>query len=87
MKFALMKQKIAPWLGAVFCAALSLITIVSNLVLTVVNGGDTGGWAIVFLSFLPMCFYFAAIGTSHMQREIRDLKAQLAQLEAKYGAP
>jgi hypothetical protein len=34
----------------------------------------------VFLSFLPMCFFFVGIATSNMQREIRELRQELDDL-------
>jgi uncharacterized membrane protein len=72
-----MKEKFAPWMPAAFCAALSLITICTNLRLTVVNHTDTGGWAVVFLCFLPMCFYFVGMAISRTQAQIRDLQRQV----------
>jgi ABC-type tungstate transport system substrate-binding protein len=38
----------------------------------------------VFLCFLPMCFFFVGSAIRNMQREIRELRAQLsAQAGAK----
>jgi hypothetical protein len=75
------KRATSPWVPAGFCAFLSLVTIVSNLWLTVVIGRDYGGWAIGFLCFLPMCFFFVGALTSQMQREIQDLRKQIAELQ------
>jgi TRAP-type C4-dicarboxylate transport system permease small subunit len=81
MRLAITRQKIAPWVAAAFCAVLSLITILQNLWLTVVNRTETGGWAVVFLCFLPVCFCFVGMAISESQREIRELKQQLAELQ------
>jgi len=40
-------------------------------------------WAISFLCFLPMCFFFVAAATSSLQREVRELRKRLADLEQK----
>jgi hypothetical protein len=86
MTIAAMRLTLAPWLAAVFCAILSLLTVVSNLWLSVANQSDVGGWAIPFLCFLPMCFYFAGAGIFHMQAEIRELKKQVSELQGKQTA-
>ena len=74
------KRAILPWLSAVFCAFLSLITISANLWLSVANRSDVGGWAIAFLCFLPMCFFFVGTAVKEMQREISELRNEIAEL-------
>ena len=61
---------------------LSLITIVMNLWLSFSNGSNVGGWAVVFLCFLPMCFFFVGAATSQMQREVLELRRQVAEMQA-----
>lgn len=80
MFFKEMKRKAAPWIAAGFCATLCIITISANLTLSVVNHTDVGGWAIVFLCFLPMCFFFVGSVVSDMQAQIRDLRKQIEDL-------
>ncbi|HEX3726580.1 MAG TPA: hypothetical protein VHV08_10075 [Pirellulales bacterium] len=77
------KEKLAPWLPMGFCAVLSLLTISSNLYLTLANRADVGGWAIVFLCFLPLCFFFVGIAVSRTQTQICELRKQIAQWEAR----
>lgn len=77
------RQKLSPWVAAGFCAFLSLITILQGLYLSVVNHTNTGGWAIVFLCNLPMCFFFVGAAASHVQTEIRELRKQVAELQAE----
>ena len=74
-----MKPKIANWIPAIFCACLSLICIAALL-------ASSTGWMIPFLCFLPMSFFFTATVTSRLQREIRELREQVAQLSAQNKA-
>ncbi len=71
-----MKQKSANWLPAGFCAALSLICLTTFI-------GFPTAWVIPFLCFLPLCFYFVAAVTSDLQREVRELREQVAKLQEK----
>ena len=59
------------------CACLALISLLLEI------GLRNSGWAIPFLCFLPMCFFFVAAVTSNLQREIRDLREQVAKLQEK----
>lgn len=73
----------SPWLPMRFCIALSVITVVQNLAMTVINKSDVGGWSMVFLAFLPMCFYFVGALVTKTQVEISQLKTQIAELKGK----
>jgi len=65
-----------------FCAVLSIITIVAMLWITAVNGSEPGGMGLItFLCNLPLCFMFVGFMTSHLQREIRELREQLTELQ------
>ena len=79
------RRAFLPWVPAAFCAALSLITIFQNLLLTVVNHSEYGSWAIVFLCFLPMCFFVAGSAMSQMRREISELRKEVAELRKENG--
>ena len=72
-----MKQKVSPWIPAIFCAFLSLLALIMQL------GSDSGAWKPAFFCFLPMCFFFVGTATSRMQGEIRDLRKQVAELQEK----
>jgi hypothetical protein len=74
-----MKQKISHWTAMGFCACLSIITIPLEMTL------PSTGWAITFLCFLPMCFFFVAAVTSNLQREVNELREQVAKLQDKQG--
>ncbi|MCX7825415.1 MAG: hypothetical protein N2689_07640 [Verrucomicrobiae bacterium] len=70
-------KMIAHWLPAAFCAALSVIALSAE------TGRDSGAWRPAFYCFLPMCFVFLALATSRMQREMDDLRRQVAELQQK----
>ncbi len=77
------KRKGAQWVAAGMCAILSLLTISMNLILSVVNRTNVGGWAIVFLCFLPMCFFFVGAAATDMQTQIHELRQQFKILEER----
>lgn len=66
------------YLALGFSAVLSLIAIVAIISLTALNGPGSDGWAIAFLVFLPMCFYFMGLATAQTQTELQGLRQQLA---------
>ena len=72
-----MKQTISYWVPAAFCAFISLIALFGSI------SSDAGWWRPAFFAFLPMCFYFVGALMSQMQREIRELQKQLAQMQEK----
>jgi hypothetical protein len=72
-----MRQKFSHWTPAAFCAFLSLLALAMQI------GPDSGAWKPAFYCFLPMCFFFVGLVTSQMQGEIRELRKQLTELQAK----
>ena len=70
-------KTITHWIPAAFCACLSLIALSMQI------GSDSGAWKPAFYSFLPMCFFFVGAATSQMQREIRELRKQVTELQVK----
>ena len=72
-----MKQTVGPWIPAAFCAFISFIALFAS------NGPDAGWWRPTFFAFLPMCFFFVGAATSQMQREIRELRKQVVELQEK----
>jgi len=56
-----------------FCGILSLVALGA-----VLFAPSTAALAPVFLCFLPMCFFFVGSEVRNMQREIRELRAQLS---------
>lgn len=73
-------KPISHWIPAAFCALLSLGALSMQIV------SDSGAWKPMFYCFLPMCFFFVGGTTSQMQREIQDLRKQLADLQEQRSA-
>ena len=79
-----MRERIGPWLPAIFCASLSLITIVTNLAGYFMTGSGTiGPGDMAFYGFMPMCFYFVGAQLSQMKKENRELRQRIDELAAK----
>ena len=75
---------ILPWVPMGFCAALVLITVVTMIWMMATGGPNSGGgWALAFLCNLPLCFMFVGFMTAHLQREVRELRQQIAELQTK----
>jgi len=72
-----MKQKLTNWVPMAFCVSLSFISVIAFI------SSSSGSWVIPFLCFLPMCFFFEAATTSKLQREVRELREQVAKLQEK----
>jgi hypothetical protein len=77
-----MIQKISHWLPMAFCVCLALISLPIFF-----SSGSSGALPIPFLCFLPMCFFFVAIVTSNLQREVVELREQVAKLHGKRVGP
>ncbi len=71
-----MKEKLANWLPPIFCAILSVITVDASASSPSGTAGITA-----FVCFIPMCFFFAALNTTRLEREIRTLRDQIAKLQ------
>ena len=80
-----MREKLGPWLPAMFCAVLSLITVLSDLIGRFATG-TTGAADVVFYCFLPMCFVFVGVFVSQLRQENRELREQIRALVTKSGA-
>jgi len=72
-----MKQTISHWTPAAFCAFLSLIALYGSI------ASDAGWWRPAFFCFLPMCFLYVGFVTYQMQREIRELRKSIAEMQGK----
>ena len=70
-----MKQKGAHWIGMAFCVFLSYMALF--------NSTNSEAWRPAFFAFLPMCFFFVAVNTYEMHKEIRELRQKLTELESK----
>jgi hypothetical protein len=75
-------QTLGHWAPAAFCAFICL----NSLFLAPVTPG-VEWWKPMFFSFLPMCFFFVGSATWQMQKEIRELRKQVAALQDKQAGP
>jgi len=76
-----------PWIAVWFCAALSAITVVSDLGQSFLNHHPGHlGMLTTFLAFMPMCFFFMGLMVSRQQVELNDLRGQIAALKSKSEA-
>jgi len=72
-------QTIGHWTPAAFCAFISFTALSAYAS----GSPDAGWWKPAFFSFLPMCFVFVGASTWQMQKEIRLLRKQVTDLQAK----
>lgn len=77
-----MREKLLPWLPAIFCGTLSLITMVADVVGRFMTGNPNAG-LIAFWAFLPMCFFHVGIVLKNLRDENRALKLRLDKLLAE----
>jgi len=75
-----MREKPGPWTPAIFCAFLSLITVLGNLILDFMNGTSRSGVDVAFYCFLPMCFYMVGVVLSKLREENADLRRRIDAL-------
>ncbi len=71
-----MKDRIGPWLAAIFCAVLALIVTIANL-WGLRNGGSDGSANSVFMIFMPMCFIFVGGYLSKLRGDNLELRHRL----------
>ena len=79
-----MRDKL-PWLPAISCAGLSLITVLADLIGRFTTG-TAGAGDVVFYCFLPGCFYFVGAFVSQLRYENDELRKQIQELLPKPGA-
>ncbi|MCB9925528.1 MAG: hypothetical protein H6822_25485 [Planctomycetaceae bacterium] len=79
-----MREKFGPWLPVIFCASLSLITIVANLAAYSMTGvSSTGSGDMTFYCFMPMCFFFVGAYLSQLKKANQELRHRIDELAAK----
>ena len=77
-----MLGKLRPYISAIGCAFLGVMTIAGNITVARNLGSlDPGyGMSFVYYCFLPLCLYFLGAYMSEMRQEIRELRARLEGL-------
>jgi amino acid transporter len=81
-----MREKLRPWIAAIFCAALGVITIIANLVLALTLGTPTSSVDFVFYCFLPMCFFFVGDFLSTLRKENLALRTRIDELTSQLNS-
>jgi hypothetical protein len=71
-----MREKLLPWLPAIMCGVMSLITVTTDIFGRFVNGTANVGLS-TFLCFLPMCFFHVGVMLKNLRDENRELKRRL----------
>jgi hypothetical protein len=69
------------WVAFGFCAILSVITMIGNIVGEFIGGGSMLGMS-AFVCFLPMAFLFAADSQKKEREQIQALEARIRELES-----
>ena len=71
-----MREKIGPWLPALFCAALAVIVTVGNVWAAATGGSDSASTG-TFILFMPMCFLFVGAYLTKLKKENCELRDRL----------
>ena len=71
-----MRVQLMPWMPAIFCSVLSLITVVADVVGRFTTGAANVGLS-AFICFLPLCFIFVGAILKNLRDENRELKQRL----------
>jgi hypothetical protein len=74
-----MREKLLPWMPAIMCAVLSLITVVADIYGRFATGTANVGLT-SFLCFLPMCFFHVGVMLKNLRDENRELKLRLEEM-------
>ena len=77
-----MREKLMPWVPAISCGVLSLITVVTDVFGRFATGTANVGLS-TFLCFLPMCFFHVGVMLKNLRDENRELKRRLDEISLK----
>ena len=70
------REKLSPWMAAISCGALSLITVTADIVGRFATGNENIGLT-AFLCFLPCCFFHVGVMLKNLREENQELKRRL----------
>ncbi|MEM6979497.1 MAG: hypothetical protein AAF539_07485 [Planctomycetota bacterium] len=76
-----MREKIAPWLPAVFCGVIALIVVIANTATRLLGATDRAV-DMVFMLNMPMCFFFVGSYLTQLRGETEKLRARLDALDS-----
>ena len=69
------RKKAEVWIPGAFCAFLSGISLYSEIL------QPQSWWYITFLSFLPLCFFYAGTSMAKMNNQISQLREKIEEME------
>ena len=72
-------RPVVHWMPAVICGFVSLMALIGQVI-----SDASWWWKPTFFTTLPFCFFYFGLVTSHMQREIKDLRSQLNTAEPSH---
>lgn len=74
-----MREKLGPWVPAIFCGGLAVITTIGNLAAYAITGTNDAV-TMVFILNMPVCFFFVGAYLTKLRDENRELKDRLDAL-------
>ena len=77
-----MREKLSPWIAAIFCGVLSLITVTADIVGRFATGNENIGLT-TFICFLPCCFFHVGVVLKNLRDENQELKNRLDAMLVK----
>ena len=80
-----MREKLRPWIAAMFCAALCIVLIIGKF-LAIKLGLLINPMEAAFYSFLPMCFFVVGDFLSALRKENLALRKKIDELSSEFLA-
>ncbi len=75
-----MREKLGPWLPALFCGALALIVTIGNVWAAALGASDSAA-TVVFIVNMPLCFFFVGIYLTKLTRDNLELLDRINTME------
>lgn len=76
------RDRVGPWLPAVFCAVLGAICTTAGF-WAMHNGGAMGDFGFLYMISMPMCFFFVGAYLAKLRSDNADLLARLDAIDAR----
>ena len=75
-----MRERIGPWVPAIFCAVVAIFVTIGN-VWSVAVGGSANATDMVFMLNMPLCFCFVGVYLTKLRNDNRELRDRVDALE------
>lgn len=79
-----MRERIGPWIPAIFCGFLVLIVLIGNT-WAGMKTGNAGAANPVFMAFMPICFVHVGMYLSRLRNENKELRNRLDAISSDDG--